>query len=69
MFNIFKSTRKIFNLSTSKSSTFLFKLLKPCRTLTNLLMSSLSISAFKAITSLSAAKLDVSTPVAFFNSF
>ena len=32
-------------------------------------MSSLSTSAFKAIKSLLAAKANVSTPVAFFNSF
>ena len=37
-------------------------------TLTNLLISSLSTSAFKAIKSFLATKSDVSTPVACFNS-
>ena len=36
-----------FNLPTSKSSTFIFKLFKPVGTLTNILMSSLSTLASK----------------------
>ena len=50
-------------LPTSKSFTFVFKLFKLVRTLTNLAMSSLSIKSFLA------AKSDVSTPVACSNSF
>ena len=61
--NVFKSAGTVFNLPTSKSSTFVFELLKIVETLTNLLMSSLSISAFKAIKSFLAAKLDVLKPV------
>ena len=38
-------------------------------TLTNLLMSSLWTTAFKAIKSIFAAKLDVSTPIVLFNFF
>ena len=53
----------------SISSTFVFKLLEQVGILTNLLNSNLSISAFKAIKSLLAAKLDASTPVASSNYF
>ena len=67
--NSFKSTGTVFNLSTSKSSTSISKLLKPVTTLTNLLMSSLSATPFQAIKLLLAAKLDVSTPVTSFNYF
>ena len=42
----------VFNSATSKSSTFVFKLLKLVGILTNLLMSSLSISVFKTIKSI-----------------
>ena len=56
-------------LPTSKSSTFVFKLLKLVRILTSLAMSNLSTSAFKAVKSFLAAKSDVSTPVAWSNSF
>ena len=41
-------TRKAYKIPTSKTSTFVFKLSKLVGTLTNLLMSSLSPSAFKA---------------------
>ena len=59
----------VFNLTTSKSSTFIFKFIKSVRTLAGFLMSSLSTSAFKAIKSLLTAKLDVSTPVTSFNCY
>ena len=36
--NNFKSTGIVFDLPTSKSSTFVFKLIKPVGTLTNLLV-------------------------------
>ena len=59
-----------FNSPTSKSSTFGFNLFRPLGTLTNLLMSSLSTSAFKAIKSFLAPKSDVLTPpVAYSNYF
>ena len=45
--NFFKSTGTVFNLPTSKSSTFAFILLKLVGTLVSLLMSSLSTSALK----------------------
>ena len=54
--NFFKSTGKVFNLPTSKSSTFVFKLFKLVGTLVSLLMSSLSTLAFNAIKSFLAAK-------------
>ena len=59
----------VFNYPTSNWSTFVFKLFKLVVTLTNLLMSSLSNSAFKAIKSFLATKLDVATPTVCFNSF
>ena len=52
-----------------KSSTFVSKLFKLVGTLTNLLMSRLSISAFKATKSFLAAKKDVSILVACSNFF
>ena len=55
----FKSTGTVYTLPTGKCSTFVFKWFKIVGTLTNLLMSSLSTSTFK----------DVSTPVAWSNSF
>ena len=48
-FNLFKSTGMVFNLPTSKPSTFVFKSFELVGTLTSLLMSNLSTSAFKAI--------------------
>ena len=70
MLNIFivqkkkkKSKEKVFNLPTSKSSTFVFKLFKLAETLTKLLISSLLTSVFKATKSFLAAKPDVSTLV------
>ena len=48
---------------------FVFNSSKLVGTLTNLLKSSLSTSAFKAIKSLLAAKLDVSSSAASFDSF
>ena len=65
----FKSTGTLSNFSTSKSSPFVFEIFKPVGMLTNLLISSLSILIFKAIKSLSAAKLDILVPEASFNSF
>ena len=65
----FKSTGTVFNLSASKSSSFVFKFFKPVETLTNLLISILSTLAIKAMKSLWAAKLDVSTPAASYRSF
>ena len=47
--NCFNSTGTVFILPTSKSSTFVFKVFKLVETLINLLMSSLSTSAFKPI--------------------
>ena len=67
--NFFKSAGTVFNLPTSKSSAFVFKLFKPVGILINLLMSNLSTSAFKAIKSFLAAKSDVSTTAAWFNLF
>ena len=64
-----KSMETVFNITASKSSTFIVKTLKLVGTLTNLLMSSLLTPAFKAKKKLLAAKLDVSTPVACFDSF
>ena len=55
----FKSTGTVFNLPTSKSSTFVYKLFKPVRTLVSLLMSNLPTSAFKAMKYFLAAKADV----------
>ena len=45
--NFFKSTGTVFNLPTSKSSTFVFILLELVGTLVSLLISSLSTSALK----------------------
>ena len=67
--NFPKSTGTVFNSPTFKSFTFLFKLFKLVGTLINLLISSLSTSAFKAIKSFLASKSDVSTPVAYSKSF
>ena len=49
--HFFTSTVTVFNLKTSKSSTFIFILFKLVRTLTSSLMSSLSISDFKVMKS------------------
>ena len=53
--NFFKRKGTVFSLPTSKSSIFVFKSFKPIRKLTNLLISSLSPSVFKAIKSFLAA--------------
>ena len=58
--NFFKSKGTVFNLPTSKSPTFVFKLFKLVEALKNSLIYSLSTSAFKAIKQL-ATKSDVST--------
>ena len=63
------STGTVFNLPTSKSSPFVFKLFKRVGTLTTLLMSSLPASPFEAKKYFLAAKSDVSKPVASSNSF
>ena len=68
-FNFFKSIEKMFNLPASKSSSFVFKLFKLVGTSINLLMSSLSTSAFKATKTFLADKLDVPTLVACSSSF
>ena len=65
----FKSTGTVFSLPTSKSPTFVFILFKIVGTLTSLLISSLLTSAFKEMKSFLAAKSDLSTPVAYSNSF
>ena len=52
-----------------ENKTFVFKLFKLVEILTNLLMSRLLTSVFKAIKSLSAPKLDVSISLVSFNSF
>ena len=65
--NSFKSTGTIFDLPTSKLSTFVFKLFKIAETLINLLMLNLSTSASKTIKSFLAAQSDVSRPVAWSN--
>ena len=67
--NFVKSTETVFNLATSKSYIFVFKLFKLLVTLINLVMSSLRTSAFKLRKSFLAAKSDVSTPIAWSNSF
>ena len=67
--NLFKATGAVCNLLTSKPSTFVFKSFKMVEILTNLVMSNLSSSAFKARKSFLAAKSDVSTPLAWSNSF
>ena len=67
--NFFKSTGTVFSLPTSRSSTSVFKLFRLVGTLVSLLMSSLSTSAFKVVKSFLPAKLEVSMPVAFSNSF
>ena len=67
--NFFKYTEKVFSLPTSKSFTFVFKVFKLDGTLTSLLISTLSTSALKAIKSFLATKSDVSTHVAWSNSF
>ena len=64
--HFFKSTSSVSNLPTS---TFVFKLFKPVGPLTNLLVPSLSTSAYKAIKYPLASKLQVSTPVASLNYF
>ena len=61
---VFKATVTVFNLPTSKSFTFVFKLFKLIETI-NLLLFSLPTSAFKAMKSFLAAKSDASTPVAW----
>ena len=68
-FKFFKSIGTDLNLSTFTSSTVSFDLFKLVGILTSLLMPSLSISTFKAITPLLAAMFDVSTPAASDNSF
>ena len=55
----------VFNLSTSKTSTFVLELSE----LVNLIISSLWTPAFKAIKSFLASKSDVSMPVAYSNYF
>ena len=53
--NFFKSTGTVFNLPASKLATFVFELFPLFGTLTSLLMSSLSTSAYKTIKSFLAA--------------
>ena len=64
------STGTVFNLPSPKSSIFIFKLFKIVGTLINLLMSSLSNSAFKATKSFLAAKSAAkSAPASYRNCF
>ena len=67
--SFFMSTETVFNLPTSKSSTFVFELFKAVGTWVSLLISSLSTSAFEAMKSFSAAKSSVSMPVSCSNFF
>ena len=67
--SFFEFTRTVLNLSASKSFTFIFELFKQLGTLTNLLISTFSTSAFKVIKSLLTAKLDLSILEASSNSF
>ena len=67
--NLFKFTGTVFNLTTSKSSTCVYKVFKLVGTFTSPLISSSSTSDFKAIKSFLAAKSELSTPVACSNSF
>ena len=67
--NFCKFAGTVFNLPTSKSSTFVFKLFKLVGTLNSLSMSSFPTSAFKAMISSLAANLDVSMAVPCSNSF
>ena len=53
-------------IKNKKSSNFVKKLFKLVETLTKLLISSLSIYAFKAVNLRLAVKLDLLTPVASF---
>ena len=53
-------------IKNKKSSNFLKKLFKLVETLTKLLISSLSIYAFKTVNLRLAVKLDLLTPVASF---
>ena len=69
LLNFVKTIEKILNLPTSKSSTFDFELFISGGTITNLWMFSLSTLAVKAIKFSLAANSDVSTPLAFANSF
>ena len=55
--NFFRPVETVFNFSSSKSFTFVFKLIKSVGTLTSLLISSLSTRAFKATKFLLAANL------------
>ena len=66
--NFFKYKGTI-HLPTSKLSAFAFKLSKEVGALTNLLMSSLSTSTFKAVKSFLAAKSDAPAPIACSNFF
>ena len=66
--SLLKSTGTCTNLSTSNSSTLLFKLLKLVETFSSLSISNLSTSDVKLARSTSVANFDVSAPVAFFKS-
>ena len=64
-----KSIGTVFNFLTSKFSIFVFELFKSVVLLTNLLMSGLATSTFKAIKSFLVDKSNVSTPASFSNYF
>ena len=66
--HFFHIKETLFTFSTSKSSTFAFKLFRPFGILTNLLVPSLLTSASNATKSVLDPKLDTSTPVATLNS-
>ena len=67
--NFYNSIGTVFNIPTSKLSTFVFKAFKLVETLSNFLKPSLSTSTFKAIKSFLEVKSDVSTNVASPNFF
>ena len=56
----------MFNLPTSKSSPFVFKLFKLVGTLTKLAIFNLFTSAFQTIKPFLATKSDVPKPIAWF---
>ena len=66
IFNIFKSTKTVYNLSASKPLPFSLKLFHSVGILANIFMFRFSNSAFKAFKCLLATKLDMPTLVPSF---
>ena len=62
--NFYNSIGTVFNIPTSKLSTFVFKVFKLVETLSIFLRPSMSTSTFKTIKSFLEVKADVSTNVA-----